>query len=158
MNRAIGIDHEDAGVVYLARTAAVAPVSYYWTNFPFTSLDAFKGKKLRSSWSNEPLIEEMGARPQPLVEVLVELIKEADFVTVDITEASSGVIAETSFAIALSKPLFVLARKESVIPAILQGYRVLPYGSYVELDHQLEQVLMEFLLKRLPSLYSAADS
>jgi hypothetical protein len=104
------------------------------------------------------LMEEIGARPQPMVEVLMELTKEADFVIVDISEASPGVVAEASFAIALSKPLFVLAREGAMIPTILRGYKALSYRSYVELDHHLEQVLVEFLSKRLPSLYSAADS
>jgi len=104
------------------------------------------------------LIEEQGATPKPLVEALWKLIKEADFVIVEISEASHGVVAEASFAIALAKPLFVLAREGAMISPILQSYRALSYRSYVELDRQLEQVLVEFLSKRLPSLYSAADS
>ena len=104
------------------------------------------------------LIWERGAKPKPLVEVLMELVEEADFVIVDISEASPAVVAEASFAIALSKPLFVLVREGSVIPAILQDHTVLSYRSYVELDRQLERALIEFLSKRLPSLYSAVGS
>jgi len=104
------------------------------------------------------LVEERGAQPESFAEFLIPLIKGADFAITEVSEASPGVIAEASLAIALSKPLFVLARKGTVIPTMLQDRVVIYYQSYVELDRQLERVLITYLSERLSSHHSASNN
>ena len=95
------------------------------------------------------------AGPGLIISDIIREINEAQLVIADITPMNANVYFEVGYALALKKPMILLARKDTSLPFDVAGFRVLFYentiGGKKKLEEGLKKHLDAILAKDSPS-------